>query len=97
MAKLKLFHLGTAGKTDHLVAQADAKQRHLANELLHLRVVGDCRRNAERVRAGVDLDRDRIERAGELQKLHLPRYGPCGLPVLAVGVRKPQRQPGVQV
>ena len=38
MAKLKLFHLGTAGKTDHLMAQTDAKQRHLANELLHLRV-----------------------------------------------------------
>ena len=36
MAKLELFHLGCAGKADHLMTQADAKQRHLANKLLHL-------------------------------------------------------------
>ena len=38
VTELKLFHLGTAGQADHLVTQANAKDRHLADQLLHLLV-----------------------------------------------------------
>ena len=38
VTELELFHLGTAGQADHLVTQANAKDRHLADQLLHLLV-----------------------------------------------------------
>ena len=38
VAELELFHLGAAGEADHLVPQADAEQRHAADELAHLGV-----------------------------------------------------------
>ena len=38
VTELKLFHLGAAGQADHLVTQANAKDRHLADQLLHLLV-----------------------------------------------------------
>ena len=38
VAELKLFHLSAAGQADHLVTQANAKDRHLADQLLHLLV-----------------------------------------------------------
>ena len=36
VTELKLFHLGAARQADHLVAKANAKDRHLADQLLHL-------------------------------------------------------------
>ena len=36
MTELKLFHLGAAGQADHLMTQANAKDRHLADQLLYL-------------------------------------------------------------
>ena len=38
VTELELLHRGTAGKADHLMAQADTKDGHPADELLHLRV-----------------------------------------------------------
>ena len=38
VTELKLFHLSAAGQADHLVTQANAKDRHLADQLLHLLV-----------------------------------------------------------
>ena len=38
MAELKLFHLSAACQANHLVTQANAKDRHLADQLLHLLV-----------------------------------------------------------
>ena len=38
MTELKLFHLGAAGQADHLVTKTNAKDRHLADQLLHLLV-----------------------------------------------------------
>ena len=38
VTEFKLFHLGTARQADHLVTKANAKDRHLADQLLHLLV-----------------------------------------------------------
>ena len=38
VTEFKLFHLGAAGQADHLVTQANTKDRHLADQLLHLLV-----------------------------------------------------------
>ena len=38
VTELKLFHLGAAGQADHLVTQTNTKDRHLADQLLHLLV-----------------------------------------------------------
>ena len=38
VTELKLFHLGAAGQADHLVTKTNAKDRHLADQLLHLLV-----------------------------------------------------------
>ena len=38
VTELKLFHLGAAGQADHLVTETNTKDRHLADQLLHLLV-----------------------------------------------------------
>ena len=38
VTELKLFHLGAAGQVDHLVTKTNTKDRHLADQLLHLLV-----------------------------------------------------------
>ena len=38
VTELKLFHLSAAGQADHLMTQANTKDRHLADQLLHLLV-----------------------------------------------------------
>ena len=38
MTEFKLFHLGTARQADHLVTKANAKDWHLADQLLYLLV-----------------------------------------------------------
>ena len=38
VTELKLFHLGAAGQADHLVTKTNTKDRHLADQLLHLLV-----------------------------------------------------------
>ena len=38
MTELKLFHLSAAGQVDHLVTKTNTKDRHLADQLLHLLV-----------------------------------------------------------
>ena len=38
VTEFQLFHLGAARQADHLVAKANAKDRHLADQLLHLLV-----------------------------------------------------------
>ena len=38
MTEFEFFHLGAARQADHLVTEADAKDRHLADQLLHLLV-----------------------------------------------------------
>ena len=36
VTEFKLFHLGAAGQADHLVTKTNTKDRHLADQLLHL-------------------------------------------------------------
>ena len=70
VAELELFHLSTAGKADHLVAQANAKDRHLADQLLHLLVglhhgIGVARAVGQKDAVGVhveNLTRGRVPR-----------------------------------
>ena len=38
VTEFKLFHLGATRQADHLVTKANAKDRHLADQLLHLLV-----------------------------------------------------------
>ena len=38
VTELKLFHLSAAGQADHLVTKTNTKDRHLADQLLHLLV-----------------------------------------------------------
>ena len=77
---------------EHVVCVRRADElAHKTHELPDLAFVGQRSRDAERIRSGVDLDRDGIIRAGELQELDLPGKRTRGLPVLAVGVRQEQR------